>query len=93
MPDSRIVSGRVAVPEGHRGSAFFLIRGGADRGEEGKKRKQEKGNASQALLCDCLHIVLLRDSGSAVRDMLAKIGGNAPFSKPNREIFGCGGSR
>jgi hypothetical protein len=86
MPDRHIISGRVAVPHRDRGPAYFLIRAGGSEGEEAKRRKQEKGNASQALLSDCLHIVFSRDMPHCARDMLVKTGGNPPFSPPDCEI-------
>ncbi|WP_151953457.1 hypothetical protein [Sphingomonas sp. EC-HK361] len=93
MPDRHIFSGRVAVPDRHRGPAFFLIRAGGSGQEEGKRRKQEKGNASKALPSGCLHIVFLRDMPRSARDMLVKIGGNPPFLLGNPEIHSPAGAQ
>lgn len=79
-------SGRDAVPGRHRVPAFSLSREWGERQGEGRKRKQEKGNASQALLSVCLHIVFLRDMGRRARDIRASIGGNPRFIPRNREI-------
>lgn len=82
MREDLHISGRGAVPGRHRVPAFVLTRGWGEGQEEGEKRKQEKGNASLALLSDCLHIAFLRDMPRCARDMLVKTGGNPPFSPP-----------
>jgi len=51
------ISGRDAVSHRHRVPTIIVSRGGGEEQAEGKKQKQEKGNASQALLSYCLHIV------------------------------------
>lgn len=91
MPEELRISGRDAVPRWHRVPAFSLSRGWGEGQEEGEKRKQEKGNVPQTLLCDCLHIVFSRDMRSAARDMLFENGGNPLFQARNREIGGASG--
>jgi len=88
MPEDLRISGRGAVPGRHRVPAFVLSRG---EGEEGGKRKQEKGTVSRQVPSDCLHIVFYGDMPRFARDMLAGIGGNPPFSARIREICGLGG--
>ena len=85
MREDLRISGRGAVPGWHRVPAFVLRRG---EGEEGRRRKQEKGNASQALLSVCLHIVFLRDMLLGERDTFLTIGRNPPFLTRDREIWG-----
>jgi hypothetical protein len=82
-------SGRDAVSVRHRVPAFSLSREWWEGQEEGRKRKQEKGNASRALLSVCLHIVFLRDMLLDERDTFLEIGGNPPFLTRNREIWGA----
>jgi len=82
MPGIECHSGRDAVPHGRRVPAVFLSRDGR---EEGEKGKPEKGNASQALLRCCLHIVFPRDRVSRERDMLRRNGGFPPDSSAIRE--------
>lgn len=48
---------------------------------------QEKGNVSQTLLCDCLHIVFSRDMHDRVRDMVCGNGGNPPSLAQICETF------
>ena len=88
MRERHEISGQDTVSVRHRVPAFFLSRGRGERQEKEGKRKQEKGNASQALPSDCLHIVFSRDMPRCARDMLVKIGGNPPFLLGNREIYG-----
>lgn len=83
MPEDLRISGRGAVPGRHRVPAFVLSRGW---GEEGRRRKQEKGTVSRQVPSDCLHIVFPGDIPRFARDMLAGIGGNLPLSARIREI-------
>lgn len=48
---------------------------------------QDKGNASSALLCICLHIVLSRDMPGRLRDRFAGNGGIAWVIGADRETL------
>lgn len=87
MRDCRVRSGWDAVPDRHGVPAFLLGRG---EGTEEEKGMQEKGNASRALLCDCLRIAFSRDMAFGPRDTAVQNGGNAPFIYGNYEIPGVG---
>ena len=90
----RIAAGRDAVSSWQRVPAISLSRDWEEEQKGKEKRKQEKGNASQALLCDCLHIVFSRDIARAARDRQIQNDGNPPFLASNREIVGAlGGAR
>jgi hypothetical protein len=85
MPEDLAISGRGAVPGRHRVPAIVFSRG---EGEEGRRRKQEKGTVSRQVPSDCLHIVFLGDMLLGKRDTFLEIGGNPPFLTRNREILG-----
>ena len=85
MREGTRISGRDAASDRHRVPAISLIRGERKAGEEGEKRKQEKGTVSRQVPTICLHIVFSRDNELVARDKLHKNDGNQGFSRRNRE--------